>query len=148
VLVLTGRSAQREPLLSESIDRLGLRANIRRTGRIPRADVDVLLQRATALTFPSRYEGAGIPVLEAMAAGCPVVASDCTSLPELVADAGVLVGPSDVNAWVDAMNRMIEEPQHRQDFIDRGRVRAEAFSWDHAAAALRRAYGHASAACA
>lgn len=140
LLVLPGGSAQREGDLNSLIDRLGVSGNVRRTGRIPRRDLEVLYQLATALTFASRYEGCGIPVIEAMAAGCPVIASDCTGLPEMVGDAGVLIDPDDVDGWSRAMVQMLDYIQERARFVDLGTTRALRFDWTGSAEALVAAY--------
>jgi glycosyltransferase involved in cell wall biosynthesis len=100
------------------------------------ADADVLV-------FPSLFEGFGIPALEAMAAGVPLVASDRGALPEVVGDAGVVVPARDVDAWVAALRRVCDDRAHRAELVARGKQRAAAYSWSDSAAvtlaALRRA---------
>lgn len=136
VLVLTGGAAQCEAEVHKVVDDLGLRASVRRPGRIPAEDLDVLYREATALTFPSRFEGFGLPVLEAMARGCPVIAAAATALPEVIGDAGVLVPPRDVAEWSVAMERMIEQPTLRAAAMAAGYARAQSFTWEAAADAL------------
>jgi len=105
---------------------------------------DALFSEACALTFPSRYEGFGIPSLEAMSRGVPVVASTSGALPEVVGDGGVLLDPDDDQAWSDEMVRLLLDDAHREDLIARGSARAAGFTWDASAEALVRAYDTAS----
>ena len=102
-------------------------------GYIDEADKPGLLGGALALVFPSLYEGFGFPALEAMLCGSPVIASNTSSLPELVADAGLLVDPLDVSAIAAAMRRCSEDEALRQELIRRGRRQATRFTWAAAA---------------
>jgi alpha-1,3-rhamnosyl/mannosyltransferase len=150
-LVLTGAKAWQEwklaKQMSEQIDaeikNLGIEENVKRLGYIPSADLDALYQEAVAMTFPSKFEGFGAPVLEAMSRGCPVIAADATALPEVVADAGRLMSPDNAEHWADAMAEMIEDDEQRQFFIKAGLERAKQFSWDASAQILEDAYIHA-----
>lgn len=139
-LVLTGGAAQMEQRVHEEAVRLGVVGRVVRTGRIPREDLDVLYRGAAALLFPSRFEGFGLPVLEAMVRGCAVIASDVTSLPEVIGDAGVLVDPQRAKDWSAAMVHVVRDDSHRKDLSALGRARASEFSWHEAAAALERVY--------
>lgn len=102
-------------------------------GYIDAADKGALYAGALALVFPSLYEGFGFPVVEAMRCGTPVIASDTSSLPELVGEAGLLVNPLDVTAIADAMTRLAGDEALRQTLIERGREQAAAFTWERAA---------------
>jgi glycosyltransferase involved in cell wall biosynthesis len=102
--------------------------------------LDALYQRATVCAVPSRYEGFGLPALEAMARGCPVVASDATSLPEVVGDAGLLVPPQAVDAWTDALVDLVGDATARAALSARGVARAREFTWTRSARAHVRAY--------
>lgn len=138
-LVLTGREAGAEPQVRHDIARLGLSDVVQRTGRIPREDVLALIAGAVGLVFPSRYEGFGLPVLEAMALDTPVVASATTALPEVVGHAGMLVDPDDIEGWTAAMLELLSGTD-RTHWIEKGRAQAARLSWAAATAATVRAH--------
>jgi alpha-1,3-rhamnosyl/mannosyltransferase len=121
-LVLTGGEGAREHEVREEIARLGLDGPVRRPGRVPRPELDRLMTAATALVFPSSHEGFGLPVAEAMALGCPVIASSATALLEVVGDAGLLVEPDDVDGWTEAMLRLIDDQSLRSRLVEAGRL--------------------------
>jgi glycosyltransferase involved in cell wall biosynthesis len=108
--------------------RLGLADRVHFAGAIDEADKPALYSLAMALFYPSRYEGFGLPPLEAMACGCPVAASDATSLPEVVGEGGILVGPEDEGGWAEAMRRLADEAE-RKRWQERGLAQAARFSW-------------------
>ncbi len=139
-VVLLGGSGAAAAEVSAEIDRLGLARRVVRPGRVPAADRDGLYRVATVLAFPSAYEGFGAPVLEAMALGCPVVAADATALPEVVGDAGMLVDPGSVDAWRDALARLLDDDQERRLLVAAGHRRAAAFTASESARALLDAY--------
>jgi alpha-1,3-rhamnosyl/mannosyltransferase len=132
-LVLTGAPGAAEDSVGSAIERLGLASRVHRLGRVSPARLAGLLREATGLVYPSTYEGFGLPVAEAMAAGCPVIASDRTALPEVVGGAGILVGPGDVDGWADAMQRLLKDEPLRSTLIDAGRDRVRSFSPQEAA---------------
>jgi glycosyltransferase involved in cell wall biosynthesis len=133
-LVLTGgRGAAESDVLSSSDPR------IRRLGRVPAPDRNGLLKMAEAMVFPSQYEGFGAPLIEAMALGCPVVASDSTCIPAIVADAG-LVLPLEFDAWADALDRVKRD---REKMIAAGHQRAMAFTARASGTALAAVYSAA-----
>jgi alpha-1,3-rhamnosyl/mannosyltransferase len=103
-------------------------------------DLPVMLNLATALTFPSLYEGFGLPVLEAFAAGTPVIASAATSVPEVAGDAALLVDPADEGGWCEAMRTLVEDGHLSARLRQRGRERARRFTWERAATELERLY--------
>ncbi|HEU0168010.1 MAG TPA: glycosyltransferase, partial [Chloroflexota bacterium] len=92
-----------------------------------------LYRRARLLAFPSLYEGFGLPVLEAMSVGTPVVTSNLSSLPEVAGDAALLVNPHDETAVADAMWRILNDAALAEDLGRRGRQQAAKFSWERAA---------------
>jgi glycosyltransferase involved in cell wall biosynthesis len=106
-------------------------------GRVPRAELVSLLQRASALVFPSLYEGFGMPVVEAMACGCPVACSNAAALPEVVGDAARLFDPRDAQSIAAAVRDVLDDPAA---WAERGLLRAEGFSWDATARATDAVY--------
>jgi alpha-1,3-rhamnosyl/mannosyltransferase len=103
---------------------------------VPRDDLDALLAGATAVPFPSRYEGFGNGALEALARGTPVVAADDTSLPEVVGPGGLYVDPGDVTAWTAALALVLDDGALREELGAAGRAHAAGFTEDAAARAL------------
>lgn len=115
------------------VDALDLRGAVRFLGAASTEDLLGLYNGAVALVCPSLYEGFGLPPLEAMACGTPVVCSDASSLPEVVGDAGLLVPPLDVAAWAEALARVVADGRLRAELRERGLQRAKMFSWRRAA---------------
>jgi alpha-1,3-rhamnosyl/mannosyltransferase len=140
VLVLPGRADSAEAELLARIERLGIGGQVRRLGRVPAPDVAGLLDLAAVVAVPSTYEGFGLPAVEAMVHGAPVVASDTTALPEVVGDAGVLVPPGDVEAWAGAIGGLLADPARRQALGAAGRARGERYRRAANAAALADVY--------
>ena len=139
-LVLTAVPGNGETEVETSIRRLGLGDRVRRLGRISDGDLDRLLAGAVGLVYPSRYEGYGLPLTEAMAVGCPVIASSATALPEVVGDAGLLVDPDDVAGWTDAMLRLLDDGTLRARLIAAGRERTRDLTPNETARRLVAAY--------
>src|SRR6185369_9708229 len=92
-------------------------------------ELDALYQSAVALASPERYSGFGLPVIEAMARGCPAVVSDAGSLPEVAGDAGVVVPVGDVDALVGALAAIIDDDAYRKELSAAARFRATSFTW-------------------
>jgi glycosyltransferase involved in cell wall biosynthesis len=109
-------------------------------GFVSPKDLRGLYELATALVFPSRFEGWGLPVCEAFSAGLPVASSTSTGLPELVGDAGLLFDPDSTEQIADATQRLWTDEGLRRDLSERGRKRSELFSWDHTARLFRAHY--------
>jgi glycosyltransferase involved in cell wall biosynthesis len=123
--------------LTESIERraaeLGIAERVRFTGYAADEDLPALLSGALAFIFPSLYEGFGMPVLEAMACGAPVLASNTSSLPEVAGDAALLADPTDSAALADGLARLAADAGLRAELRARGLARAAAFTWDRCA---------------
>jgi glycosyltransferase involved in cell wall biosynthesis len=109
---------------------------ILKVGRVSDEQLNSLYQHAVAFVFPSLYEGFGLPPLEAMACGCPVLASNAASMPEVCGDAALYFDPSSTHQIGAAMRRMLDEPALRQQLRLRGAERVKRFTWDAAAAQL------------
>jgi glycosyltransferase involved in cell wall biosynthesis len=109
-------------------------------GHVSDAELVALYQMATCLVFPSLYEGFGLPVLEAMSAGCPVITSRTSSLPEVAGDAGLLVDPLDIEAIAQAIQKVLLDEGFRQKMIEKGRLQAARFSWEETARMTRDLY--------
>jgi glycosyltransferase involved in cell wall biosynthesis len=99
-------------------------------------DLPALYKNATCLAFPSLYEGFGLPVLEAMAAGVPVLTSNVSSLPEVAGDAAITVDPYDLDAITDGLQRLIQDTDLRDRLIQKGLARAREFTWEKSARQL------------
>ncbi|MGB9880037.1 MAG: glycosyltransferase family 4 protein, partial [Anaerolineae bacterium] len=103
------------------------------TGYVPDEDLPALYSGADLFVFPSLYEGFGLPPLEAMACGTPVVCSKASSLPEVVGDAALMVDPYDVEALAEAMHRVLSDAVLREELRGKGLARAQQFTWEKAA---------------
>jgi alpha-1,3-rhamnosyl/mannosyltransferase len=123
-LVMAGGNGLADTHVNQMIIELGLENHAIRIGRVGANDRDGLIRLAEALVFPSMYEGFGAPVVEAMALGTPVIASDCASLPEVVGDAGLSL-PLEESAWANALN---EVDRRRAELIARGQTRSAQFT--------------------
>lgn len=132
-LALAGAAGRGAPALIARIRALGLENRVRCLGYVPAADLPALYAGAVGFVFPSLYEGFGLPPLEAMAWGAPVVASTTSSLPEVVGNAGLLVDPYDVPGLAAAMERLLDDPALRDRLIAAGRERVALFRWDRCA---------------
>ena len=114
-------------------------------GFVPERDLPALYATATVFAYPSLDEGFGMPVLEAMTIGVPVVASNRGALPEVLGDAGLLVDPCDEDGLAGAMDRMLNDRPFAERCVDRGFHRAATYTWSSSAVGLLRAYGEAIA---
>ncbi len=113
----------------QRLEALGLRERVRFVGYLDEEELPLWYAAATVFVFPSIYEGFGMPPLEAMACGTPVVASNTSSLPEVVGDAGLTVSPYDPAALAAAISRVLDDADLRQELRERGLRQARAFSW-------------------
>ena len=140
VLVVAGRKGWLYEPLFAKVAELALTQRVIFTGYVPDQDAVALMNAATLFVFPSLYEGFGLPALEAMACGTPVVCSDTSSLPEVVGDAAVTVSPTDVAALAAALQSVWSRPDVRAGLRARGLARAATFSWERAAAQTANVY--------
>ena len=134
-LVLVGRRGWLDAPIFAAINRPGspARGRVHLTGYLDDADVPLVYNGADALVFPSLYEGFGLPALEALACGTPVLTSATSSLPEVVGDAAVLADPLDTAAIAAGLERLVADGALRQALRERGLARAAGFSWRRAA---------------
>lgn len=129
LLVCSGGTHRARPALDQQIAELGLEHQVRFLGYCPQEDIPALYRNAISLVFPSLFEGFGMPVLEAMACGCPVICSNTTSLPEIAGDAALLIDPLNAEAWADALFQIVRHPELRAELRKRGLQQAQQFSW-------------------
>ncbi|MDR2637493.1 MAG: glycosyltransferase family 4 protein [Zoogloeaceae bacterium] len=139
-LVVAGMSGWHCENMRQGVEELVRKGEIRFPGYVPDESLPFLYAGAAAFAYPSRYEGFGLPPLEAMASGVPVMTSNRTSLPEVVGDAGLMADPDDVDGFSQGLRRLLENPDEAADFARRGRARAAAFSWRRAARETREVY--------
>jgi glycosyltransferase involved in cell wall biosynthesis len=132
-LVLAGKPWVATARVRERVAELGLQGAVRVLEYVPAADLPALYTGAAAFVFPSLAEGFGMPVLEAMACGTPVIAAGVTALPEVVGSAGLLVDPTDVHELAAAIAEVLGDSALRGALAARGRARAAGFSWERAA---------------
>jgi GT2 family glycosyltransferase len=107
--------------------------NMKMIGHVTDHDLAYLMDRAACLAFPSWTEGFGLPVVEAMARGCPVISSDRASLPEVCGQAALMASPDDPAGWIKHLHRLVASPQLRQDLIAEGSAQIRLFSWEKTA---------------
>ncbi|MEO8601335.1 MAG: glycosyltransferase family 1 protein [bacterium] len=132
-LVLAGAPGWGAAAIDDAIARSGVAARIARLGRVAPAALPALYAAAEAFVFPSLYEGFGLPLLEAMACGTPVIASGTAALAEVAGDAALLVDPADVEGLAAAMARLLDDPALRHRLADAGARRAAGYTWEHTA---------------
>lgn len=132
-LVIAGRNGWLYDDVYAAVDRHGMNDAVLFLDYVSDDDLATLYSLASVVAMPSLTEGFGIPVVEAMACGTPVVASDRGSLPEVVGDAGVLVPPTDVSALADALHQVVSDGPLRDRLVALGYERARQFNWDDAA---------------
>jgi glycosyltransferase involved in cell wall biosynthesis len=136
-LIVAGARGWKNTKLDETIRHLGLTGeDIRFLGFVPEEDLPMLYSGSCSFVFPSLYEGFGLPLVEAMACGAPVVASNSSSIPEVVGDAALLVPPTQPEAFAEAILRVRSDSDLRNEMIEKGLRRAASFRWDIAARKL------------
>jgi glycosyltransferase involved in cell wall biosynthesis len=139
-LVLIGDEISRYAALRRAVHQHQLHKYVRFLGYLPQETLAVMYRLAGVFVFPSLYEGFGLPPLEAMASGTPVVTSNVSSLPEVAADAAVLVDPYDPGAIADGIERVLTNEDLRADLRRRGLARARQFSWEQSVRRVREIY--------
>jgi glycosyltransferase involved in cell wall biosynthesis len=143
-LCIAGPSGWIESSLAERIEQLGLADSVKCLGFVEDAQLAALYRGCFGFVYPSRYEGFGLPVVEAMACGAAVIATRCTSLPEVVGTAGLLVDPESASGYFNAMLTLATDEPRRRALRAAAREQAARFSWDAAARALRAIYARVS----
>ncbi|HET9493690.1 MAG TPA: glycosyltransferase family 1 protein [Chloroflexia bacterium] len=138
-LVFVGEADERFPDEAAAAAR-SMGKRVRFIGKVPEADLPVLYSLATVFACPSLIEGFGLPVLEAMASGTPVVCSDIPVFREVAGDAAVTAPPDDTGAWASALRRVLSDPDLRDRLSRAGLTRASRFNWQRAAEAALRVY--------
>lgn len=139
-LVVAGKPNKNLHDLTALIDEQGIAEKVVFLGFVPNESLPGLFANAEVFAFPSLHEGFGIPILEAMACGAPVLTSNTSALPEVAADAATLVDPSSPQAIGEGLLQMCRNPELRQQLRDLGRARAATFSWDKTARATLQVY--------
>lgn len=132
-LVIGGKRQWRTEGIDQALGRLNLESHVHFTGYLADTDLPALYSAAKAFVFPSLYEGFGLPPLEAMACGTPVITSNASSLPEVVGEAAIMVDPYDVEGLAAAIARVLDDALLRADLRTRGLQRAALFSWERTA---------------
>jgi glycosyltransferase involved in cell wall biosynthesis len=129
-LVLAGMKGWHTSALEQQIAPLVAAGELRLLGYLPRQDLASVIAGATALVYPSIYEGFGLPPLEAMACGVPVITSNVSSIPEVVGDTGVMLDPDDVDGFAEAMKLICMAPELRADMAAKALARSREFTWE------------------
>lgn len=132
-LVIVGKKGWFYKEIFSTMTSLGLDKQVIFTGYVPDADLPFLLNGAFLFVYPSLYEGFGLPVLEAMSCGTPVVTSNISSMPEIIGDAGLLVDPTNINSLAENIEKLILSNSLRDSLRQRGISRAATFSWERTA---------------
>jgi glycosyltransferase involved in cell wall biosynthesis len=143
-LVLVGPEGWMTGELNRTLQELDLGDRVRLTGFVSDEELGGWYSAADLFAFPSYYEGFGLPTVEAMRCGTPVLASNTSSFPEVVGDAGVLISPRDEDLWAETMRELLLNPERLADMSQRGRARADSFSWTRTAEETYRVYQETS----
>jgi glycosyltransferase involved in cell wall biosynthesis len=139
-LLIIGDEISKLPALRRAVHQYKLHKHVRFLGYVDDETLSILYRLAAVFVFPSLYEGFGLPPLEAMACGTPVVTSNLSSLPEVTGGAAILVDPYDVESIVDGIRRVLDDPALAAEMRLKGRVRARQFSWEESVRKTRQVY--------
>lgn len=139
-LIVVGDEISKYPSLRRAVQRHKVRGNVRFFGFVPELTLVALYRAADIFVFPSLYEGFGLPPLEAMANGTPVITSKISSLPEVVGDAALTVDPYNIDEIAGAMKVLLTDETVREQMKEKGRLRAARFSWKEAATQIQQTY--------
>src|SRR6185436_16502663 len=139
-LLIIGDDVASYGSLRRSMEGAGVRQDVRFFGFVPQQTLAALYRQASVFAFPSLYEGFGLPPLEAMACGTPVVTSRISSLPEVTGDAALLVDPYSVDDIADGLERVLGDQAFADELRRKGRLRAASFSWERSVKALHEGY--------
>jgi glycosyltransferase involved in cell wall biosynthesis len=139
-LLIIGDEISKLPALRRAVHKYKLHKYVRFLGYLPDDTLAILYRLAAVFVFPSLYEGFGLPPLEAMASGTPVVTSNVSSMPEVTGDAAVLVDPYDVDAIASGMERVVSSPTLSQELRAKGIARSREFSWEESVARTHELY--------
>ena len=139
-LVITGKPKRGYIAVSRAVHEYGLRDHVIFPGFVPDYLMPALYQRAVCLVFPSLYEGFGLPALEALASGAPVVASNVTSLPEILGSSAVFVNPENVDSIAGGIEKLLTDDALSRKLVAKGREQAKKFSWETCAQEHVRVY--------
>ena len=133
LLVLAGAKGWMIEEMFALVTQLGLQGRVKMLGYVPNEDLPVLYTETQVFVYPSLFEGFGLPVLEAMQCGAPVITTNVSSLPEVAGDAGILISPTDVAGLTRELDSLLSEPERRADLRGRSLARAAGFSWQKTA---------------
>lgn len=139
-LIIAGGKAWSYESICKKIENLGLQGEVHLIGYVAESDMPALYSAADIFVFPSFYEGFGLPPLEAMACGVPVVASNTSSIPEVLGNAAIFANPYNVCEWADAIERTIFDDGLKQELRQKGFERVRLFSWEKTASETLRVY--------
>ena len=139
-LVIAGQKGWLYESIFKTVEALGISRYITFTGYISIEDKSALYKNASLFVYPSLYEGFGIPILEAMSSGVPVICSNTSSMPEVAGDAALLIRPDEPIPIAEAMHSMLTSTDLREEKIRLGYLQAEKFSWDKSAEKLMTIY--------
>ena len=142
-LVVAGAKGWYTEQIFRTVETMGLTGDVLFPGHVVAEDLPLLYNAAGLFVYPSLFEGFGLPVLEAMACGAPVICSNVSSLPEVTGDAALLVSPDDVPGLAEAMRGVWEDLELRRDMVARGLARARGFTWERVARQTIRTYERA-----